>query len=113
MSLCAPCLAEFPSLIEMAKYFEKEKRLLIVAVSVDEDRAAAQKFLKSYGSSSNFLAAYDEKKTFSESIGTFKLPESYLIDASSNKLIKKFTGSFDWYDRSMLKFIEDQISPNP
>ena len=56
---CPPCIAEMPSLIELQKKM-KDKDVVILGVSIDEDEAAYHKFLKNYGV--NFVTVMDKEQ---------------------------------------------------
>ena len=89
---CPPCIEETPSMVRMQARM-KEKGVVVLAVSIDEDGAAYHKFLKDY--SVNMVTVRDEARKTSNLYGTFGWPESYVIDR--NGLIRrKFIGSVDW-----------------
>lgn len=74
---CAPCRRSFPWFNEMmARY--KDKGLVIVAVSMDEDRQDIEKFLKKYPA--NFNIAYDPHGDVATIYKVMVMPSSYLID---------------------------------
>lgn len=79
-SWCAPCKEELPLLDDMARRLASEG-IAIVAVSVDEDRAAAQAFLRRRPSWALTLA-HDPQGKIPELLQPPKMPTSYLIDAT-------------------------------
>ena len=74
--LVPPCIAEMPSLIELQKKM-KDKDVVILGVSIDEDEAAYHKFLKNYGV--NFVTVMDKDRKTPTIYGTFGWPETYII----------------------------------
>ena len=60
----------------MARY--GDKGLVIVAVSMDEDRQDVEKFLKKYPA--NFNIAYDPQGDVATKYKVMVMPSSYLID---------------------------------
>jgi thiol-disulfide isomerase/thioredoxin len=79
-SWCAPCKDELPELDALAKKFRAQGvDAEIVAVSIDEDRAAAEGFLRVKKSWSLTLA-HDPAGAVPERLQPPKMPTSYLID---------------------------------
>jgi thiol-disulfide isomerase/thioredoxin len=77
-SWCAPCKEELPALNEMAARLAG-KGIEIVAISVDEDREAAETFLKKHKRWSLTLA-HDPGGSVPSSLNPPKMPTSYIID---------------------------------
>jgi cytochrome c biogenesis protein CcmG/thiol:disulfide interchange protein DsbE len=76
-SWCPPCVEETPSLVSMQQRL-RDKGVIVVAVSIDEDEHAYHRFIKDYGV--NFLTVRDPDEKSEHLYGTFKIPESYVID---------------------------------
>ena len=81
-----------PSLVQMQQKL-KPKGVTVVAVSVDVDRSAYEKFLKDY--KVDLLTVRDPDHKASTLYGTFKYPETYIIDRHG-ALRRKFVGPVDW-----------------
>ncbi len=77
-SWCVPCKDEMPTLDEMARRF-RGKGVEIVAVSIDEDRAAAEQFLRLRKQWSLTLA-HDPTGAVPDRLQPTKMPTSYVID---------------------------------
>jgi thiol-disulfide isomerase/thioredoxin len=77
-SWCAPCKDELPALNEMAGRLAS-KGIEIVAISVDEDREAAETFLKKHKRWTLTLA-HDPAGAVPSSLNPPKMPTSYIID---------------------------------
>lgn len=87
---CAPCLDELPSLQQMQQQLPQVK---VLAVSIDDDAAAYQKFLEQYDI--KLLSVRDGSTGANLQFGSVRVPETYVIDR--NGLIRrKFIGSQDW-----------------
>jgi cytochrome c biogenesis protein CcmG, thiol:disulfide interchange protein DsbE len=71
----------------------KDKGVVVLAVSIDDDDAAYHKFLKQYGV--NMVTVRDEAKKASSLYGTFGWPETYVIDRSG-VIRRKFIGPVEW-----------------
>ena len=89
---CPPCVEETPSLVRMTTRM-KDKGVVVLAVSIDEDNAAYHKFLKDY--SVNMITVRDEARKASNLYGTFGWPESYIVDRGG-VIRRKFIGPVDW-----------------
>ncbi|MGA2594815.1 MAG: TlpA disulfide reductase family protein [Bryobacteraceae bacterium] len=91
---CQPCIEELPSLDRFSKEMAGSG-VVVVGVSVDKDPKAYQAFLSRANVS--FLTARDPGANISADYGTFKYPESYIIDAHG-KVVQKIVGATDWAD---------------
>jgi peroxiredoxin len=89
---CPPCIEETPSLVRMQAHL-KDKGVVVLAVSIDDDNAAYHKFLKDY--SVNMVTVRDEARKASSLYGTFGWPESYVIDRTG-VIRRKFIGAVEW-----------------
>jgi len=98
---CPPCVEEMPSLIQMQQRM-KDKGVVVLAVSLDEDESAYHKFLKDHGV--NLITVRDPSLKSSELYGTFKYPETYIIDRQGI-LRRKFIGAVDWSDPEIVDFL--------
>ena len=103
-SWCPPCVTEFPSMVKLAKKFEKD--MLIIAVSQDTDRQDLDSFLKQQGSlGTNFIIGTDMERKVPELLNLVALPETYILDRKG-KLIRKVSGVEDWYSPDAVLFFE-------
>jgi cytochrome c biogenesis protein CcmG, thiol:disulfide interchange protein DsbE len=98
---CPPCVEEMPSLIEMQRRL-KDKGVIVLAVSLDADGDAYHKFLKDHDV--NLITVRDPDTKSSDLYGTFKYPETYIIDRKGI-LQRKFIGSVDWSDPEVVDFL--------
>jgi cytochrome c biogenesis protein CcmG/thiol:disulfide interchange protein DsbE len=89
---CPPCVDEMPSLVQMQQKL-RDKDVKVLAVSVDVDKSAYEKFLKDY--KVDLLTVRDPDHKTSTLYGTFKYPETYIIDRHG-ALRRKFVGPVDW-----------------
>jgi cytochrome c biogenesis protein CcmG, thiol:disulfide interchange protein DsbE len=91
-SFCPPCIEETPSMVQMQSHF-KDKGVVVLGVSIDEDDAAYHKFLKDF--KVNMVTVRDGAQKASSLYGTFGWPETYVIDR--NGIVRrKFIGAVDW-----------------
>ncbi len=98
---CPPCVEEMPSLVQMQQKM-KAKNVAVVAISVDADERAYRKFLKDH--SVDLLTVRDPDQKSNNLYGTFKFPESYIIDRDG-VLRRKFIGPVDWSQPEIVEFL--------
>jgi cytochrome c biogenesis protein CcmG, thiol:disulfide interchange protein DsbE len=98
---CAPCVEEVPSLVEMQRRM-KSKGVTVVAVSVDADQNAYKQFIQDHNV--NLLTVRDPDQKSSQLYGTFKFPETYVIDRNGI-MRRKFIGAVDWTDPEVTEFL--------
>ena len=98
---CPPCVEEMPSLVEMQRRM-KAKGVTVVAVSVDVDQNAYRQFLKDHNVS--LLTVRDPNQKSSNLYGTFKFPETYVIDRQG-VMRRKFIGAVEWTAPEITDFL--------
>ncbi|HEV2469554.1 MAG TPA: TlpA disulfide reductase family protein [Candidatus Sulfotelmatobacter sp.] len=98
---CPPCVEEMPSLVEMQRRM-KAKGITVLAVSVDVDQGAYKQFLKDHNV--NLLTVRDPGQKASNLYGTFKFPETYVIDRNG-VMRRKFIGAVDWTEPDVTEFL--------
>jgi thiol-disulfide isomerase/thioredoxin len=104
-SWCAPCVQEFPQMLELAA--ATKDNTVFLFLSIDEKEEDINRFLKKHIKTpvpSNVVIALDKDKHISGQLfQTFKIPETYLID--SNGYIKEKIIGFEkpWNSDSMIQ----------
>jgi cytochrome c biogenesis protein CcmG, thiol:disulfide interchange protein DsbE len=98
---CPPCVEEMPSLLTMQQRL-KDKGVTVLAVSVDADENAYHRFLKDHNV--NLLTVRDPDQKSNRLYGTFKYPETYVIDRDG-KVRRKFIGPVDWNQPEVVEFL--------
>jgi peroxiredoxin len=91
-TFCPPCVEETPSMVSMQARL-KNKGVVVLGVSIDEDDAAYHKFLKDFNV--NMVTVRDGAQKVSSLYGTFGWPETYVIDRNG-VIRRKFIGAVDW-----------------
>ena len=99
---CVPCIQELPSLNQFQKQFASSG-VVVLGVSVDQNERAYQQFLKRAGVT--FRTSRDPQADLSSRYGTFKYPETYVIDRNG-KVVQKHIGPRDWMDERLLAEIK-------
>ncbi len=89
---CPPCTEEFPSLDQFAKLFSKDK-FAVIALSMDDHPKDIIPFKKKIPF--ELSVYFDSDQETAEAYGTFRLPESYLIN-KEGVVVQKITGPQNW-----------------
>lgn len=82
-SWCAPCRRSFPWLNEMYRKYSGQG-LQIIAVNVDSDKSAADKFLDQ--TPADFTVKFDPKGKLAEKFNVQAMPSSYVLDPAGHIL---------------------------
>lgn len=98
---CPPCIEEMPSLVQMQQRM-KSKGVTVLAVSVDVDQDNYQRFLKDHNV--NLLSVRDADQKSNALYGTFKFPETYVIDRNG-VVRRKFIGAVDWTEPDVIEYL--------
>jgi cytochrome c biogenesis protein CcmG/thiol:disulfide interchange protein DsbE len=99
---CPPCIEETPSLNKLQKYIESRGGV-VLGVSVDEDAAAYEKFLKDYDVI--FPTFREPTRKVALDYGTPVFPDTYIIDRHG-KIMRKFFSSQQWDSPEMLAYFD-------
>ncbi len=104
---CPPCVEELPTIDKLYRdFFGKDFQIL--AVSVDEDGArSVSDFMQR--NRMNLPVLLNPDRSVAGKYGTFKFPETYIVDRSG--IVKfKVIGPHDWNDPVARKAIQDMIT---
>jgi predicted transcriptional regulator YdeE/peroxiredoxin len=104
---CLPCVQEIPSLVEMQRRM-KAKGISVIAVSVDVDENAYRQFVRNHNV--DLLTVRDPSGKTNAAYGTFKFPESYIIDRKG-VIQHKFLVAVDWTDQQVIDLL-NRLSQN-
>jgi cytochrome c biogenesis protein CcmG/thiol:disulfide interchange protein DsbE len=111
-SWCPPCIQEMPSLNEFQKMFAADG-VVVLGVSVDRSEKNYRAMLKSF--KVVFPTVRDPEENVSYKYGTYKVPESYIIDRNG-KVVRKFVGlpeqdgvSKMWTDPEIVGFVRSLL----
>jgi cytochrome c biogenesis protein CcmG, thiol:disulfide interchange protein DsbE len=98
---CPPCIEEMPSLVQMQQRM-KVNGVTVLAVSVDVDNSNYRRFLRDHNV--NLLSVRDPDQKSNGLYGTFKFPETYVIDRNG-VVRRKFIGAVDWTEPEVIDFL--------
>lgn len=101
-SWCAPCLEEFPSLIQLQKDMPN---VVVLAVAFDTDEPSYRQYL--IDNHINAVTTIDDSANqSSNAFGTTRPPESYIIDRKGI-IRRKFIGPQDWTSPEILDYLKN------
>ena len=98
---CPPCIEEMPSLVQMQQRM-KTRGITVLAVSVDADDGSYRRFLRDHNV--NLLSVRDADQKSNALYGTFKFPETYVIDRDG-VVRRKFIGAVDWTEPDVIEYL--------
>jgi peroxiredoxin len=99
---CPPCIEETPSLEQFATDM-RSQGVTVIGVSVDENGQQLDKFIRMYHLS--YPIARDPSAALANRYGTYKLPETYIIDRNG-RVAEKIIGETNWTDPRMITFVK-------
>ena len=100
---CPPCVEEMPSLVAFAEQMEPSG-VTVLGVSVDHDAGALRQFVAKYGV--KYPIAQDMQQRVSAQFGTFKYPETYIID-KNGMISEKLIGVVNWQDPRTISLVRN------
>jgi peroxiredoxin len=78
---CEPCMREWPQLDQLARRLSGRDDVVVVATSVDEDKATIRSFLERAGlADTSVHVLWDASGTAPAAFGTSKMPDTYFVD---------------------------------
>jgi cytochrome c biogenesis protein CcmG/thiol:disulfide interchange protein DsbE len=102
---CPPCIREMPSLDQFHRLL-RDSGVVVLAISVDKNERTYRNFLDRVKVS--FLTARDPEARISGSFGTYRYPETYVIDRTG-KVVQKVIADTDWSDENMIRFVKSLL----
>lgn len=99
---CPPCLEEMPSLNAFAQQLAPEG-VVVLGISVDKNESSLKRFLAQNPLA--FQVARDPEAEIPAEYGSFKWPETYVIDRSG-KVVQKYVGPRNWSDPKLVNEIK-------
>ena len=96
---CAPCIEELPTLMELHR---RMPQVAIVAISLDEDPEAYQRFITK--NHIDLLTIRDPTQKIQTSYGTVQIPETYVIDRQG-MIRRKFVSAQNWTSPEIMEYL--------
>ncbi len=97
---CPPCIEEMPSLVQLQQ--RMQGKVTVIAVSTDVDDAAYHRFIQTHNV--DLLTVRDGDQKSNTLYGTYKFPETYVIDSKGN-IRRKFIGPVNWNDPQIAEYL--------
>jgi thiol-disulfide isomerase/thioredoxin len=98
-SWCAPCLEEFPSLIQLQRDMPA---IQVIAVSFNDDEAAYKAYIAD--NHIDLLTVFDATQKSNLAYGTTRPPETYIVD-KKGVIRRKFIGPVDWSTPEIVAYL--------
>jgi peroxiredoxin len=102
---CAPCIEELPSLDAFQRRFANSG-VVVLGISADKDEKVYRDFLARARVS--FITARDPDNKINADYGTFRFPETYIID-TKGKVLRKVISNQDWMSERVLRDMESLL----
>jgi cytochrome c biogenesis protein CcmG, thiol:disulfide interchange protein DsbE len=96
---CAPCIEEIPYLNQLQ---HQMPQLVVLGVDMGEDDSVYRQFLAEH--QIDFLTIHDAQQRSNALYGTFRPPETYVIDRSG-QIRRKFIGAQDWTSAEIVDYL--------
>ncbi|MGD1104473.1 MAG: TlpA disulfide reductase family protein [Terriglobia bacterium] len=100
---CKPCVEETPSLEQFAEKM-RDRGVIVLSVSVDEDQKALQDFIQRNHLS--YPVGRDPDRSLAARYGTFQFPETYILDRRG-LVAERVANATDWDDPRIQNFVLD------
>jgi cytochrome c biogenesis protein CcmG/thiol:disulfide interchange protein DsbE len=111
-SWCGPCVQEMPSLVAVQKMFANDG-VVVLGINVDRKQENYRNMLKRF--KVDFQTAWDPQENINYRYGTYRFPESYIIDRDG-KVRQKYPGLPDvngewrpWTDPQIVSYIRSLL----
>jgi cytochrome c biogenesis protein CcmG/thiol:disulfide interchange protein DsbE len=105
---CPPCVEEAPFLEQLNRRFAATapQKISVLTVSVDSDWEPVKKFTQENNLS--FTILLDTHQSVPHQYGTFKYPETYIIDPSG-VVRGKIVGAYNWMAPEALQYFDSLL----
>jgi thiol-disulfide isomerase/thioredoxin len=98
-SWCAPCMEEMPSLEALQRELPQ---IQVVAIASDEDFATYQGYVAQHHI--DLMTVFDQKQTSNALYGSFRFPETYIID-KQGVIRRKLIGAQEFTSPGFVKYL--------
>ncbi len=102
-SWCDPCIREMPDLEKLYRR-TKASGVELIAVNEDSREAVVRDFTQRKGITLPVI--WDQDERIGKKYGTFRFPETYVIDLDG-KIVKKIYGPADWASDEVASFVQE------
>ncbi len=107
---CEPCIREWPQLDRLAERLTGRDDVVILAVSVDQDRSLVAPFLARMGlESTGVQVLWDPTGKLHTAFGSEKLPDTYFVDRAG-QLVHAYINVRDWGRPAAHRCVESMLA---
>ncbi len=93
---CEPCITEWPQVSTLADRLADRDDIVVLAVSIDEDRTKIMPFLQRMSlQDTKVQVLWDPEQTLHTQFGTTKIPDTYFVD-ERGQLVSVFVNVREW-----------------
>ena len=104
-SWCPPCAQETPSMEALHRLLGKDG-VVVLGISHDKNVTKYKNFLNRFNVT--FPTERDPEARVADFYGTYRLPETYVIDRNG-KVVEKVVGGKNWADPAVVKFLRSLL----
>jgi cytochrome c biogenesis protein CcmG/thiol:disulfide interchange protein DsbE len=101
---CPPCVQEIPAFEEIHRDL-RDAGVVVLGISVDKNERKYKDFLDRFGVT--YLTARDPEANIGDLYGTYRYPETYVIDRNG-KVVQKIVG-LEWRPDEMKRFLKSLL----
>jgi len=83
---------------------QMKDKVTVFSVSLDDSDSAYQQFIREHGMADTLVTVRDATKRSNTLYGTFRYPETYVIDATG-VLRRKFIGPVEWTRPEIIEYL--------
>jgi thiol-disulfide isomerase/thioredoxin len=106
---CEPCTREWPELDRLAERFADRDDVVIVAVSLDDDRAKIAPYLERMQLQDTRVRIwFDPSGKSNAAFGSEKIPDTFFVDAAGT-LVSAFIDVRDWGKPAAVHCVESML----
>lgn len=107
---CEPCIREWPQLDRLAERLADRDDVVILAISVDQDRSQVAPFLARMGlEQTGVQVLWDPTGKLHNAFGSEKLPDTYFVDRAG-QLVHAYVNVRDWGRPAAHRCVESQLA---
>ncbi len=106
---CEPCITEWPQVAQLAQRVSEQQEVVILAVSIDEDKAAIGPFLEQMSlSDTPVRVLWDPTTEIHREFGSDKIPDTFFVD-EQGMVSSVFVNVREWGSPDALHCLESSL----
>lgn len=106
---CEPCITEWPQVAKLAERLAQNRDVVVLAVSIDEDRDKIAPFLAQMSlGDTKVQVLWDPSTKLHEQLGSSKIPDTYFID-EGGQVHSVFVNTREWGSPGALRCVESSL----